>query len=166
MAHDWICSDVQPQAHYPAPLSDLTIAGEAEILEQCLRPGMEVRTSLRGAALDLLRVGLDGAPTGGAYGIQDTGDRSPGNTATSVSLAGKDAADAPIRQLDQLPVVGARVLDVGHLSRRSVLAPADALIPVIDQDLMHRPGAHVRPLGSPVVGCGAAQPFTVEPHAP
>jgi hypothetical protein len=39
-----------------------------------------------------------------------------------------------------------RVLDVGQLGRRSVLAPTDAVIPFIDQDLMHRPGANMRPL--------------------
>jgi hypothetical protein len=70
MALDRMCLDVQPQAHDPAPLSDLTVAGEAELLEQGFWPGMEIRAPLRRAALDLLGVGLNDATTGGAHGIQ------------------------------------------------------------------------------------------------
>jgi hypothetical protein len=69
------------------------------------------------AALDLLGVGLDEAATRGADGIQGAGDRGPGDTGTSVALAGEDAADAPVRQLDQLLGVRAGVLDVGQLGR-------------------------------------------------
>jgi hypothetical protein len=69
-AHDRMCSDLQPQAHHPAPLCDLTVADEAELLEQGLRPGMEVRTPLRRPPLDLLGVGLNEATTGGTHGIQ------------------------------------------------------------------------------------------------
>ena len=95
-------SDVHPQAHHPAPLGDLTVAGEAELLEQGLRAGVEVRAALRVAALDLLGVGLDEPATGRPDGVQRAGDRSPGDTLAAVPLAGEDAADPPVRQLDEL----------------------------------------------------------------
>src|SRR5512133_2849279 len=87
------CSDDQPQPHDPAPLGDLTVTGEAELLEQRVGPGVEVRTPLLGAALDLLGVGLDQAATCGADGIQGARDRGPGDIGPSVALAGEDAAD-------------------------------------------------------------------------
>ena len=52
-------SGLDTPPHHPAPLRDLAVALEAEVGEEVLGAGVEVRAALRLAALDLLRVCLD-----------------------------------------------------------------------------------------------------------
>src|SRR5688572_27706651 len=108
-----MCSGVHRQAHHPAPLGDLTVAGEAELLEQGLGTSMEIRTPLRSPPP---------APRMAASAPETAARATPLHRCR---FAGEDATDAPVRQGHELPGVSTRVRDVGQLGRRAVLAPTD-----------------------------------------
>ena len=128
---------------------------------------MEVGTALRRATLDLLGVGLDDTAAGSADRVEHAGHRDARDAGAAVALAGEDAPDAPARQLHELLGVGRRVLDVGQLVGGAVLAPPDALVAGVDQDLVDRPVAYVRVLRRLVAArCSPAQALDMEAHAP
>ena len=65
-------------------------------------------------------------------------------------------------------VVGALVLDVGEFRRRAELAPADAVVTVVDEHLVDRSARHVPTLRLPVSfpGVPGTDALRVETHAP
>jgi len=91
-----------------------------------------------------------------------------GDTSTTMTATGEDAADSPVRQLRELLGVGPRVLDVWELRRGAVLAPADALVAVVDEDLVHRSILHVSLFERPVALHSASfgESFRMEADAP
>src|SRR5271170_4198858 len=129
---------------------------------------MEIGTALRGPPLDLLRVGLDEPAPGIVDGGQCGADSRPRNPAAPVPASSKDATDPPVGQLAQPLDIGFRVVDVRELGRRPVLAPANAFIAVVNEDLVHRSVAGVGLLGQTVPGNGMAlaDALWVETHAP
>src|SRR6476469_7784644 len=153
-------------AHDPAPLRDLAVADETEVGVERLGTGVEVRTALRLAVVDLLRVRLDGPAAGAPDLLEDRRHRGPGDASPAVLAAGEDAADAPARELVELLLVGRGVLDVRQLVGRPELAPADAPVTVVDEDLVDGLLPGVALLGLAVVLPAAAEPFGVEADAP
>src|ERR1700722_6329715 len=104
---------------------------------------MKVGTTLRGALLDLLGVGLDEPTPGvvdGGYSRAERGARHP---TASMAASGEDAPDPPVGHLAQVLRIGFRVVDVRKLHRRPVLAPTDAFIAVVNENLVHRSFANV-----------------------
>ena len=92
----------------------------------------------------------------------------PRNPVAPVPASGEDATDPPVGHLVQALGIGFRVVDVWKLHRRSVLAPADAFIAVVNQNLVHRSVSNVRLLCQtvPSNGMALAHALWVETHAP
>jgi hypothetical protein len=126
----------------------------------------EDKTVVQG--MEYLQSDLDESAAGFFDGGESSAHGGPGNTAAPVALAGKDASDPPVGRFPQLLGVGLRILDVRKLSWRSVLTPADALVSVIDENLMDSPVAHVGLFGLtiPRGGMAGADTLRVEAHAP
>ena len=129
---------------------------------------MEVGPALRITSLDLLRVSLDEPTASLLDGGESGAEPSPCDPVTTVAATGEDAADPPVRKCAELPGVGFRVLDVRKLHRRPVLAPADTVISVINEDLVDGAVADVGLLGVaiPSRGVALADALGVETHAP
>ncbi len=156
------------QPHHPPPLRYLPVSLEAELLEQVGRARMEIGTALRDAPLDLLGVGLDEPASSIVDGGQRGAEGRTDNPTAPVPASSEDATDPPVGQLAQVLGIGFRVVDVRKLRRRPVLAPADAFIAVIDENLVHRSVANVGLLCQTVPGDGMAlaDALWVETHAP
>jgi hypothetical protein len=160
-------SGADAATHHPAPLGDPAVTGEAQLLEQVLRAGMEVGPTLRLAAIDLLGVGLYEATTGRSDCRQCASNSDSGNPVATMTLPGEDAADPPVRELDELLVVGLDVVDRRELIRGAVLAPAHAGRTVVDENLVNRPLSRVAMFVIAVMpGAGSIKPLGVKAHAP
>jgi hypothetical protein len=108
---------------------------------------MEVSTALRCTSFDLFRVSLD-EPTASLFDGGESGaEASPCDPMATVAAAGEDAADPPVGHLGLLLGVGLRVVYVRELHGRTVLAPADTVIAVINEDLLDCAVADVGLLG-------------------
>jgi len=129
---------------------------------------MEIGTALRGTPLGLLWVGLDEPTSSVLDGGQCCADGRPRNTTTPVPASSEDATDPPVGHLTQALGIGFRVFDVRKLHRRPVLAPADAFIAVVNENLVHRSVANVGLLCQTVPrnGMALADALWVETHAP
>src|SRR4051794_5927855 len=108
-----------------------------ELLEQVLQAGVEVGAALRWTPLDLLGVCLDESTACFLDRVQSARDGGSGDSFPAVVLAGEDAADPPVGKLGALLLVGLHVLDVRQLRGRSELAPPDAQVAVVDEDLVN-----------------------------
>ena len=104
---------------------------------------MEVGTALRGSPLDLLGVGLDEPTSRIVDGGQRGAEGRPRNPTAPVPASSEDATDPPVGHLAQALGIGFRVVDVRQLGRRPVLAPADAFIAVVNENLVHGSIANV-----------------------
>src|ERR1035437_4170007 len=129
---------------------------------------MEIGTALRGAPLGLLGVGLDEPTSSVLDGGQCGADARPRNPTTPVPGSGEDATDPPVGHLNQALGIGLRVVDVRKLRRRSVLAPADAFIAVVNENLVHCSVANVGLLcqAVPRNGMALADALWMETHTP
>ena len=90
------------QAHDPAPLGDSAITDESELFEQAFWPGVQVGAALRVTPGNLLGIGLDQAPAQLRYRSQRRGNSGPRHTVAAVPGASEQAADPPVRQLNQV----------------------------------------------------------------
>ena len=70
---------------------------------------------------------------GGGHSVPCRRDRSGGSALATVLGVGEDAADPPVRRIAGPSLVGTPVLDSGKFRRRAELAPADAVVTVVDE---------------------------------
>src|SRR5580658_10127745 len=108
---------------------------------------MQVGATLRGTAVDLLRIGLDQAAASIRYRGQRRRNSGPCHASPTVPGTGKQAANPPVRQLDEPLLIDLPVLDGSHLGRWPELTPAHAPVVAIDEHLVDGAVRHMSALG-------------------
>src|SRR5689334_17560119 len=119
--------------------SQLLVGGEGAVEEEAGRNRIRA-----------LRIALDGAAAETRDQLECAGKRSRCDSLPPVPLADEIARDPPVGQGREALLVGGPVLDLGHLVRRTELAPAHALAAVENQGSMRRARPHSRELVFPV----------------